>query len=209
MPIMYPLRLETNRFADAAEVYDAVFLGKHRLDGSPLEYAANFSTALRTDFIHTPENRVIVSRDIADALAQVGPDAKRTDVILIDSDIETRKPRHGARVCHDFVAIQIPNLTDSLDYTRVTATPKTVHTTKPTPDPVLACDDDMPPLFYYGRRKLHASAAARQVFENAREVSVLAGYGRRRDEGRTQEMQKVLDTGEHCPTHLRAVKPAT
>ena len=199
-PVMYEIELTRERFARSRNVYDAVLLGT-AADGA-LEYAADFDTAMKTGILFVPNKRIIVSAELADALAAIGTAAPRKRVRLIDSDLETRAPRLGGAVRDDYVQLNIPDLAAALDYTRTTATPRSVYISRASANPVMEEEATMPGLFYYGGRpKLWVSAPAAALFAEAQAVTVLEGRGTRREEGRTTDMERIVD-GEAPPAAM-------
>ena len=188
--VIYELGFTHERFANSSEVYDAVLLGRRDEPGAPEEYATDFSLALATDFLITPNNRVIVSKAVADKLDAVGPPAQRVPVRLVESDIN-RRPIPGGRTNDEYVALTLPQLAAALDYTRSTATPKSVCFARPSKNPVFE-NERLPGIFYYGMAsKRYVCADAVPIIEAARGVEIRSGRGLRKGDGRTPVMQAI------------------
>lgn len=195
---MFRLAKDLQRFhdADTENVYDAVPLIPSRrgsLEGvapseerwwsPPRELGADFATARHTDVVHLPTKWLVVTPRFADRLDALGRPFRRTEVVLVDYDLDRSKRRGGAPL--PAYALDVEVVAEHVD--RLRSTKKdTVFTLDPA---------ELPPVFRRSAfdSELWVSPEGALAFEEARGVKLVPVSSTPRFAGLTETMRQVRD----------------
>lgn len=210
-PSLIELTKESSRFAGTGEVYDGFPLVAARRATSlpklpsqadwypqPYELAADLRIVAKTDWLNTPTPWVIVRQEAARALDAFGVAPRETPVMLVDYDLGLGRRRVGTRRRTDFVALDVPDLSDRVDLSRTRAAVRSLLTLPVPQDAVLRVDYDALPALFDLRVTNHwfAPASAMEHFESMRGVKVVRRLGSHPHVGLTPLMRQIIDAHE-------------